>query len=168
MSELISNDKVKARHFHATKRFIVDLGTFNDGGVFNDVEKDIYTPELRLKVEHSGTHATFLNFDIMVKDGVLIYKLIDKPETFPFIIARMPYINSGIPKSIFYAALFSEFLRIACSFLLYKDFNEKAMELLNRMKAKGAQSLRCRKALSKIIRRHEKAFVNFGRNCDKI
>ena len=33
MSELISNDKEKARHFHATKRFIDDLGTLNDGGV---------------------------------------------------------------------------------------------------------------------------------------
>ena len=32
MSELISNDKVKARHFHATKRFIGDLGTLNDRG----------------------------------------------------------------------------------------------------------------------------------------
>ena len=30
MSKLISNDKVKARHFHATKRFIDDLGTLND------------------------------------------------------------------------------------------------------------------------------------------
>ena len=39
MSELISNDKVKARHFHATKRFIGDLGTLNDGGVFNDLYK---------------------------------------------------------------------------------------------------------------------------------
>ena len=42
------------------------------------------------------------------------------------------------------------------------------MELLNRMKAQGAQSLRCRQELSKIIRRHEKAFVNFGKNWDEI
>ena len=42
MSERISNEKVKARHFHATKHFIWDLGTFNNGGVFNDVYKDIY------------------------------------------------------------------------------------------------------------------------------
>ena len=80
----------------------------------------------------------------------------------------MPYINSNIPKSIFYSALVCEFLRIASSSLLYKDFNEKAMELLNRMKAQGAQSLGCRKILSKIIRRHEKAFADFGRNCDEI
>ena len=45
----------------------------------------------------------------------------------------MCYIDSNIPKSIFYFALVDEFLRIARS-SLYKDFNEKAMELLNRMK----------------------------------
>ena len=67
ISELISNDKAKTRHFHATKRFTDDLGTLNDGGVFNDVYKDIYSPELQLKVEHCGTHVTFLNLDITVK-----------------------------------------------------------------------------------------------------
>ena len=49
ISELISNDKVKACHFHATKRFIDDLDTLNDGGVLN-VCKDIYPPEIQLKV----------------------------------------------------------------------------------------------------------------------
>ena len=42
-----SNDKLKAHHFYATKRFIDDLSTLIDGGVFNDVYKDIYPPELR-------------------------------------------------------------------------------------------------------------------------
>ena len=35
MSELISNDEIKARNFHATKLFIDDLGTFNDGDVLH-------------------------------------------------------------------------------------------------------------------------------------
>ena len=157
MSELISNDKVKACHFHATKHFIDDLGTLIDGCVFNDLHKDIYPPELQLKVEHSGAHVTFLNLGIMAKDGVFIYRLFDKRDDFPVSIGRIAYINSNILKSIFCSALVGEFLRIARSSLLYKDFHEKAMELLNRMKSQGVQSLRCRKALSKIIRRHETA-----------
>ena len=127
------------------------MGEGEGGGVFNDVYKDLYPPELQLKVEHSGTHATFLNLDITVKDGVFIYKLFDKRDAFPFLIVRMPYIDSNIPKSTLYSALVGEFLRIARSSLLYKDINEKAMELLNRIKAQGTQSLRYRKALSKII-----------------
>ena len=121
--------------------------------------KDIYPPELQLKVERSGNHATFLNLDITVKDGVFVYKIFDKRDAFPFFIVRIPYIDSNIQKSIFYSALVGEFHRIARSSLLYKDFNEKAMELVNRMKAQGAQSLRCRKPLSKNIRKHEKAFL---------
>ena len=117
-NELISNDKVKACNFRATKRFIDDLGTLNDGGVFTDVYKDIYLPELQLKVEHSRTHATFLNLDITVKDGVFIYKLFDKRDTFPFFIVPMPYIDSNILKSIFYSALEGEFLRKGRSSLL--------------------------------------------------
>ena len=38
------------------------------------------------------------------------------------------------------------------------------MELLNR----GAQSLSCRKALSKIIQRYEKAFASFRKNFGEI
>ena len=82
MCELISNNKVKACHFHATKHFIDNPGTLNDGDAFNDVYKDIYPPELQLKVEHSGTHATFLNLDITVKDGVFVYKLFDKHHAY--------------------------------------------------------------------------------------
>ena len=145
MSELISNDKVNARHFLATKRFIGDLGTLNNGGVFSDIYKDIYPPKLQLKIERCGTHATFLNLDITVKDGRFIYKRFDKRDVFPFFIFRVPCIDSNTPKSIFYSALVGEFLRIPRSSLLYKDLNEKAMELLNRMKAQGAQSLKMSK-----------------------
>ena len=80
----------------------------------------------------------------------------------------MPSIDSNAPKSIFCSALVGEFFRIARSSLLYKDFNEKAMELLNRTKVQVAQSLRCRKVLSKIIRKHGKRFASFGKNCDEI
>ena len=111
ISELISNDKVKARHFHATQRFIDDLDTLNDGGLF------------KLKAEHSGKNATFLNLDIMVKDEAFLYKLFDKRDAFPFFIIRMPCNDSNISKSIFYSALVREFIRLACSSLLYKEFN---------------------------------------------
>ena len=71
---------MQARYLHASKRFIDDLGTLNDGGVLNDVYKDIYLPESQLKIEHCGAHATFLNTDITVKDGVFVYRLFDKHD----------------------------------------------------------------------------------------
>ena len=81
MSDLMSNDKVKARHFHATKRSIDDLGTLNDGSVFNDVHF--------LKLRYHG------------KRWSVIYKLFDKRDDFPFLIVRIPYIDSNIPNKYF-------------------------------------------------------------------
>ena len=43
MSELISNDQVKGRHFQATKLFMDDLCALNDRCLFIDVYKDIYS-----------------------------------------------------------------------------------------------------------------------------
>ena len=64
MTDLISLDKVKARHFHSTKRFIDDLCALNDGGEVGKVHKDISTNELEHKVEHCS-HASFLNLDYL-------------------------------------------------------------------------------------------------------
>ena len=61
MSDMIASDKVKAHHFHSIKRFIDDVLALNDGGKFGCVHKDIYSSELELKVEHSGSHVSFLN-----------------------------------------------------------------------------------------------------------
>ena len=50
MSKIIASDKVKARHFHSTNRFIDDLCTLNDGGEFGRSYRDIYPDELDLKL----------------------------------------------------------------------------------------------------------------------
>ena len=56
----------------------------------------------------------------------------DKRDAFPFFIVPMPYIDSDIPKSIFYSALVGEFLRIACSSLetmkSYETHNPSSIE----------------------------------------
>ena len=72
-----------------------------------------YLPELQLKVEHTGTHTTFLNLDITEKDKVSIYKFFQKRDTFLFFMVCMLYIGSNIPKSIFYSTIVGEFFRKA-------------------------------------------------------
>ena len=161
MSDLIASDKVKARHFHSTKRFIDDLCALNDGGEFGRVYKDIYPSELELKVEHSGSHASFLNLDITINEGLFVYKLFDKRDDFPFSIVRMPYVSSNIPESIFYSAMVGEFLRIARSTLLFSDFLPKTRELIHRLKNQGAVQHTSIRHLRKIIQRHPDDFSHF-------
>ena len=161
ISDLISTDKIKARHFHSTKRFIDDLCAINDGNLFATVYKDIYPEELELKLEHSGRHASFLNLDISICEGVFVYKLFDKRDDFPFSIVRMPHIDSNIPESIFYSALVGEFLRIARSTLLINDFIAKAKDLCQRMLRQGGNANKTNQRLRKIISRHPADFARF-------
>ena len=106
-------------------RFIDDLCAINDGGDFGNSFLNIYPPELGLKVEHEGPHATFLDLDtvyISIAGNRFVHKLYNKRDSFNFFIVRMPQMSSNIPSAIFYGSVLSEFLRIARCTLLFEDF----------------------------------------------
>ena len=155
ITTLTRTDKAKAAHFHATQRFIDDLCAANDGGAFSQSFEYIYPPELELKVEHTGNHATFLNLEIFIENQKFLYKLYDKRDSFPFHIVRLPNLSSNIPKSIFYSALVGEFLRIARSSSQVDFFVPKAKELIIRMKNQGAKDREASTVLRKMMGRHE-------------
>ena len=102
--QYIPSDKILARNFHLTKRFIDELCVINDGGEF---ERSIC--------------------DIIQKN------LFDKRDSFPFSIARMPDLESNIPQNTFYSAIDSEFLKIARLTLCIRDFIPKVKGLLELM-----------------------------------
>ena len=66
-------------------RFIDDECNLNDGGEFGRSYQQIYPKELELKCEHQGIHATFMDLEVDVRDGIFIYKLFDKRNNFPFL-----------------------------------------------------------------------------------
>ena len=162
--KLIKCDKARALRYHSIARFIDDLSAINDGYDFERSFQEIYPPELELKVEHHGTHATFLDLDITLKDGIFIYKLFDKRDAFPFFIVRMPNKSSNIPSTTFYGAIMSEFLRIARNTLLYTDFLPRARDLYKRMLSQGGNQYTILKQISKATTRHPEAFSNFPVN----
>ena len=122
IKSLMSIDKRRVMLFRYATRFIDDECNLNDGGEFGRSYRDIYPPELELKCEHQGTHATFLDLDITIEDGTYVYKLFDKRDDFPFFIVRMPDLSGNIPSHVFYGSVMSEFLRIARCTLRYEDF----------------------------------------------
>ena len=168
MTQLIEQDKVKARHFHSTKRFIDDLCAVNDGNVFESVYREIYPDELELKVEHSGYHASFLNLDISIRDGIFVYKLFDKRDAFPFSIVRMPHKDSNMPESIFYSSFVGELLRIARSTLLFEDLKVKAKVFIDRMRRQGAENAKLDCSLRRVIVRHISEFARFQLSQDSV
>ena len=168
INTLINSNKVKARHYHSTKRFIDDLCAINDGDEFGKSYKDIYPEELDLKIEHHGQHASFLSLDINIIENQFIYKLYDKRDAFPFSIVRMPHIGSNIPKNIFYSALVGEVLRIARSTLMLEDFIPKAKDVISRMNAQGAHHFTSKRHIRKIIKNHPSSFFQFGKETEDL
>ena len=161
MSNLVQTDRSKSRLFFLIRRFIDDLCAINDDGEFGRVFREIYPPELELKLEHSGQMATFLNLHIQIMDGKFVYKLFDKRNDFPFSIVRMPHRESNIPESIFYSALAGEFLRISRSSMRQDDLVSSSRELVSRMKTQGGKVNRINRVLSKVTAKHSGVFASF-------
>jgi len=149
------------RFRHAT-RFIDDECNLNDAGEFGKSFHMIYPPDLHLKCEHNGVHATFLDLDISIVDGLFIYKLYDKRDDFPFHIIRMPDKNGNIPLHVFYGSIMSEFLRIARATLLFADFLPRAKALFTRMMNQGGEKYRVLAQIQRAITRHPEPFSKFA------
>ena len=164
---LMSTDKGRAIKFRYATRFIDDNCNLNDDGEFGRSFREIYPDCLEVKCEHQGTHATFLQLDVTIRDGIAIYKLFDKRDNFPFFIVRMPDLGGNIPSHVFYGSVMSEFLRIARSTLLYPDFLPVATSLFKRMHNQGGSQFKLLNQIKKALDRHPKAF-NFDKSASQI
>ena len=165
---LISSDKRRALKFRYAFRFIDDECNLNDGGEFGRSFQQIYPKELELKCEHEGLHATVLDLDICVSDGIYVYKLFDKRNDFPFFIVRMPDLGGNIPSHVFYGSVMSEFLRIARCTLRYADFLPVASSLFRRMANQGGSKVKILQQISKAIGRNPIPFEKFKKRTKEI
>ena len=95
MMKLIRTDRYKGFKFKNAFRFIDDddTCTINDSDAFNESYQEIYPTELQLKCEHSGDHATFLELDITIVDGIFVYKLFDTCLGALHISRALPYLS---------------------------------------------------------------------------
>ena len=153
MCILIRTDKRKAFLFNGNYRFIDDLIILNGGSAFLENFRDIYPGNLELKLEHTGSQATFLDLEIVILDGKFYFKLFDKRDNFPFHIVRMPYFDSNIPEFTFYGSVFSEFLRIARCSMCVDSFISTAHKLYSRMIRQGGNEHKILNLLDKLYER---------------
>ena len=168
ITNLMRTDKAKAIKFKNATRFIDDECNLNDGGEFGRSFHQIYPNDLELKCEHQGSHATFLDLDINVTNGIFVYKLFDKRDNFPFYIVRMPDLSGNIPLHIFYGSVMSECLRISRSTLLYSDFLPFATNLCKRMINQGGSEVKILNQISKAINRHPLSFNKYSKRATQI
>ena len=168
MNSLIREDVTKALHYHGSFRFIDDKCCINGSGEFNRSFSRIYPPSLELKREHHGSHATFLDLEINIVNGIFVYKLYDKRDDFPFFIIRMPHLCSDSPSYIFYGTFSSEFLRISRCTLQFDDFVSKANSLYNRMVKQGGNKSKLRRQINRVSQKHPQYFSKYNKTTQEI
>ena len=169
MLKILSLKKsTRAYKYHATSRFIDDLCAINDDGEFSKSFKYIYPVELDLKLEHSGTHATFLDLDIKIEDGIFVYKLFDKRDKLPFFIVCIPHVEINIPSTKFYGSIFSGFLCITRCMLKLEHFLPRSSELYSRMLSQGANQHCINKQILKSFQRYPDVLKKYGKNYNKL
>ena len=161
VSSLMKTNQANARLYKYASRFIDDQCNLNDSSQFKNSCQAIYPPELQVKCEHEGQHATFLELDITIENGIFVYKLFDKRDEFPFSIVRMPDLSGNIPDHVFYGSVMSEFLRIARATLFYHDFIPKAKELFIRMVNQSGEKHKVLLQLKKAITKHNLPFSRY-------
>jgi len=164
VSTIMKTDAARARLYKYSTRFIDDQCNLNDSGQFKASCQSIYPPELQVKCEHEGQHATFLELDITIENGMFVYRLFDKRDNFPFSIIRMPDLSGNIPDHVFYGSVMSEFLRIARATLLYHDFVHKAKELFIRMIRQSGDRHMLLLQLKKAINKHTTIFKKYHKS----
>ena len=163
IKSLMSTDTQRAMKFRYVSRSIDDECNLNDGGEFGRSFYLIYPSDLELKCEHQGTHATFLDLEINIVDGIFVYKLFDKRNDFPFFIVRMPDLSGNIPSHVFYGSIMSEFLRIARCTLKYSDFLPTAINLFKRMINQGGSVSTILRQITRAINRHPEPFSKYSK-----
>ena len=168
VTTLMKTDPFRARVYRYAARFIDDQCNLNDSGQFKNACQAIYPPDLQVKCEHEGQHATFLELDIIVQEGLFVYKLFDKRDDFPFFIVRMPDLSGNIPDHVFYGSVMSEFLRIARATLFYTDFIPKASQLFHRMLNQNGDKNMLLSQLKKAIINHNEVFCRYRKSSREI
>ena len=168
MTKTIKENKFRAMRYHGSSRFIDDMCCINDSNDFEKSFKQIYPPSMELKIEHHGQHATFLDLEIDIRQGIFVYKLYDKRDAFPFFIVRMPDLTGNIPSSMFYGSILSEFLRIARTTLYINEFSHRASELVSRMCNQGGKRENIYRQLKKAALNHPEAFLKYRKSAAQI
>ena len=154
-----------ARKFNKTFRYIDDLMSQNNPQ-FGDYVSEIYPPQLVLKEttndlirdQSPNIQRPVSYLDVLFyfdKEGVLCYKLYDKRDDFDFAIVNFPYICSNIPSSPAYGVYISQLVRYSRVCMFYKDFRDKHLELVNRLKTQGFTVSRLKTTFKKFYTNYE-------------
>ena len=123
----------------------------------------IYPTELQLnKANSSDTEATFLDLNLLIKNGIVSSKIYDKRDNFNFEIVNFPFLDGDVPRSPSYGVYISQLIRFARVCSNVNDVNNKNLFLTAKLLKQGYRYHKIRKAFSKFYQRHSELIVKYN------
>jgi hypothetical protein len=107
-----SGKKDIAKSLNNTFRYIDDITSVNDDGIFEKVYKEIYPRSLSLKkMNETDQQANVLDISVNIQNGKFLCKVYDKRDEFPFVCNRFPSVDTNIAKNAIYNVFSNELHR---------------------------------------------------------
>jgi hypothetical protein len=115
-------------------RYIDDLLLANNYDLMIKVMGDIYPKELILVPDDSnGLSTSFLDLQLVVKDGVVSTSIFDKRDDFDFKIVNFPNLSGNIPLKSSYGVFICEAVRYARACAYVEDFKTRMLLLVAKL-----------------------------------
>jgi hypothetical protein len=139
-----------------TCRFIDDITTINDAGIFENLRHQIYPPGLDLqKINQNDRQADVMDLSIAVVNKQFVYKLYDKRHDFPFNIVTFPHLDGNISDSMSYGVFGSQILRYSENCLMYHDLIDNSKKLVVKLLSRGYSNRKLKSAFIKTVNKHK-------------
>lgn len=125
-------NKAEVRSLRFTSRFVDDLATVNDNGLFARVWRDIYPAGLKLNQENKSPWSThFLDTRLAVNDGRIVTRHYDKRDAFPFKAKRYTDLRGNVPFYSSHAQVCGILCRLSRSNDNFTDFSRVLKKLVS-------------------------------------
>jgi hypothetical protein len=99
------------------------------------VMKDIYPKELVLVPDDSdGLSTPFLDFQLVVMNGVVSTSIFDKRDAFDFQMINFPTLTGNIPIKSSYGVFVCELVRYARACTYFADFKKRVLTLVKKLR----------------------------------
>ena len=151
---------------HAFKhscRYIDDLLLANNYDIMIEKMGEIYPVELVLVPDDSdGLSTSFLDLNLVIKDGVVSTSIFDKRDEFDFKIVNFPNLSGNIPLKSSYGVFICEAVRYARACTYFKDFASRMSLLVAKLKKQYFSETLLKKTYLKFCDSHVLLIQKYG------
>ena len=137
IEELSRIDPDTAKLLNNRFRYQDDCIVFNDEGTFEYIWHEIYPAEMVLEKTNDTDSCTFLDLEISLINGQIVYRSYDKRNSYEFEVIKYPDLSSNVPKTPSYAVFSSQMIRFCEVNSSFEQFKLDTIHLYNKLVAQN-------------------------------